>query len=431
MTGAIVVATKAAQKKRRTKMETFALRGHGPRVFISYSFQDATLAEQISRLLSDRGFQVHREDETSLANQVLTEAIPRRIAEAEVLIQVLTATSNASEWVARELAYATELRQQHNRIVILPIVFHKASLSDAVKAWWYLDIEASGLTDEAISQIERVCLSSVHLLPLAAADPLSFDETNAISLLRELPVDGKRVIVDSGGRLLRWAQDTLDYCQNMDSPHRDALLTQEQKRMERLIRRYQVHDEVVRKLVKEIMDRVQTYSAPGERLATGLVPLQRYARIVIGEDMMRAAEVAPPGSHPLRVEFQERIEAARNANSRGQSRGYHNRGFYAWVFGEQDGDESMVTMGMDAPGFKTIKVAIPRHVFGTMADVYTRNAIEFDPNGELFAGTFINYILPQIAVTASFNLPEPKRAREDLEMQYAWQLQQYTKMGIV
>src|SRR6185503_18847049 len=93
--------------------------------------------------------------------------------------------------------------------------------------------------------------------------------------------------------------------------HRDALLTQEQKRMERLIRRYQVHDEVVRKLVKEIMDRVQTYSAPGERLATGLVPLQRYARIVIGEDMMRAAEVAPPGSHPLRVEFQERIEAAR------------------------------------------------------------------------------------------------------------------------
>src|SRR5690242_13857243 len=96
----------------RVKAMTFRLRGYGPGVFVSYSFQDADLAKRIDETLSARGFQVRREDETSLIDQRLTEAIPRRIAEAEVLIQVLTATSNASAWVAREFAYAVDRRDK-------------------------------------------------------------------------------------------------------------------------------------------------------------------------------------------------------------------------------------------------------------------------------------------------------------------------------
>src|SRR5947207_1945503 len=108
---------------RGVGMNKFALRRYGPRVFISYSFRDADLAEQIERVLSEFGFQVRREDEHSLAGQRLSLAIPERIAEAEVLIQLLTVTSNTSEWVAREFAYATERRDKKHNLVVLPIVF--------------------------------------------------------------------------------------------------------------------------------------------------------------------------------------------------------------------------------------------------------------------------------------------------------------------
>lgn len=119
----------------RVKAMTFRPRGYGPRVFISYSFQDADLAKRIDETLSARGFRVRREDETSLIDQRLTEAIPRRIAEAEVLIQVLTATSNASAWVAREFAHAVDRRDKRHNITILPIVFEMTSLPEAVKEW--------------------------------------------------------------------------------------------------------------------------------------------------------------------------------------------------------------------------------------------------------------------------------------------------------
>ena len=240
---------------------TFALRNFGPRVFISYSFRDTDLAIKLERILSGKGFQIRREDETSLANQRLTDAIPKRIAAAEVILQLLTSASNASEWVAREFEYATELRDKDHAIVLLPVVFEKASLPEAVKRWWYLDASSEGLTDQVIATIERLCLRAVHLLPLDEDDPTKFNEAEAGKFLASLLEDPKRDIVDSGGLLRSWAQDNLDFIAKSDSPYRAQALNQEQRRVGRLERRYSVIDEVVKKLGFEFITRTASYSS--------------------------------------------------------------------------------------------------------------------------------------------------------------------------
>lgn len=409
---------------------TFALRGYGPRIFISYSFRDAGIAQTIDQELTKRGFQVRREDEMSLADQKLVEAIPRRIAEAEVLVQILTATSNASAWVAREFAYATARRDQAHDLVILPIVFTKASLPQAVSDWWFLDLENAELTSDVFDHIERIALRSVHLLPLNPDDPMALRAAEARDFLERIRDGEKRVIVDSEGCLLRWCQETLDYCATVDGSYRDQLLQQEERRMVRLRRRCRVIDEVTRRLGLEIMREMDRYTGPDDRTAAGLVPLQRFARIVVGSEVAHAEEMAPPLPHPLRTEHGALAEAARAANSAWHSPWYRNPGFYAWVFGEGDAEGDMVKMQMDAPGFRSVGVVLPKRVFGRMQHVYATSAVTFAPAGELLSGTYINYVLPQIAVDAAYNLTDPATARHDLESRYAWRLDQYQVMGI-
>ena len=77
-------------------------------------------------------------------------------------------------------------------------------------------------------------------------------------------------------------------------------------------------------------------------------------------------------------------------------------------------------MDLAAPDFRSVKVLMPRHVFGDMADIYTRSALAFDPRAELLDGTFINYVMPQIAIHAAYNLVDPANVRLDLEQKYAW-----------
>src|SRR5664279_4792680 len=139
-------------------MPTHALRGYGPRVFVSYSFADAKLAQQVESALAAKGLQVRREDDTSLFNEKLTAAIPRRMADAEVFIQILTTTSNRSEWVAKELDWMFEHRDAGSGMVFLPIVFDKSTLPERLKEWWFLDLSGTGLTPEAMEAIERLCM---------------------------------------------------------------------------------------------------------------------------------------------------------------------------------------------------------------------------------------------------------------------------------
>jgi hypothetical protein len=172
---------------------------------------------------------------------------------------------------------------------------------------------------------------------------------------------------------------------------------------------------------------VPGYTNAERVVQTALRPLQTYAAIVIGDALVEAAAVAPPSPHPLRSEHIAELSAANTAN---HSSGFCNPGFYRWAFGEPGNDDDIVDMGMDAPGFRGIKVLVPRKVFGSMADIYTRSAISFDPRAELLTGTFLNYVLPQIAVDAAYNVTDPATAGADLEKEFAWRLDQYRSMGL-
>ena len=409
-------------------MNGHALRGYGPRVFVSYSFKDKELAERIENALSGRGFQIRRENENSLTGQKLTEAIPKRIGEAEVLIQIRTKSSNLSEWIAREFSYAVTLKNKGQQLIILPLVFDKSNIPDDVKEWWFMDLADSGLTEIALEEIERVCLSSVCLLRLSEDDPFSISKTDLENLLQNVQTASKRVVFDSDGRLFQWVNDTLNYAQTMDTHFRAHFIAQENRRYERLTRRYKIIDEVIRKLALEVMKCMEGYT--NEPVVRGLKAVHYFCRIILGDDVVTAAEMAPPDHHALRSAYKNLVEAAANSNTRNTSRGYLNSGLYAWVFGVDGGRDAIAEMGLDAPGFRGVPVNIPRDVFGEMADTYTRYRYSFDPKGELLTGTYVDYVLPQIGVHAAYNLTDLSTVQEDLEKMYAWQLDQYTSMGL-
>jgi hypothetical protein len=435
-----------ANSPGKSPLATHALRGYGPRVFISYSFADSGIAKPLESSLRAKGFQVQREDDTSLINQKLTEAIPRRVADAEVFIQLLTTTANRSAWVERELDWMFKQRDAGTGVIFLPIVFDKYTLSDRLKEWWYLDL-SRGLTPEAMEAIERLCLKSVHL----ADDPFSVVDSDLEEVLRDAPQDGRRIILDSDGKLLAWAHDTIAFAEGIESEHRDSLLAQEKSRLDRLVTRLKIRDEVVRKLAIEVMREMKTYT--NEPLKDARKPLHHFLRVVLADLIIAAYQVAPPDPHTLGTVLKDcleaslsaetlralesvlmkmvkdRIEAARSAESENYSQGYLNPGLYAWAFGEKGGEESLVEMDIIAPDHRYVKLLMPRRVFGDMADIYTRSAITFDPRSELLSGTFINYVLPQIAIRAAYNLTNPATVRSDLEGEYAWTLEQH-KMGL-
>src|SRR4051812_26802246 len=83
------------------------LRGQGPRVFISYSYADAAEAAVLRADFDAAGMQVRMEDESSLLGTRLADALPRRIADCEVFVSLITPNAAASGWIAREFEWAS------------------------------------------------------------------------------------------------------------------------------------------------------------------------------------------------------------------------------------------------------------------------------------------------------------------------------------
>ena len=129
------------------------LRRIGPRIFVSYSFQDNELSKQICSYLSEVGFQVRKEDESSLLGQNLKKSLPKRISDAEVIIPLLTTAANKSAWVRQEFDWAIKQKEQNEDLLILPIVFDKETLHEPVKDWVYIDASSSGLSDDTLSLV--------------------------------------------------------------------------------------------------------------------------------------------------------------------------------------------------------------------------------------------------------------------------------------
>lgn len=160
------------------------------------------------------------EDDVSLIGHRLDRILPERIGQAEAFVQLRTASAGLSQWVAKELEYASAPRDGTSQPVVVPVVFERGDLVALPDAGRAVDA-MSGLSDQVLEDLGARVAEAVHALPLSDADPFRFEPGALDRMLRAAPADHRRVIVDSDGRLLRWMDDCLAFIESSDVPHRE------------------------------------------------------------------------------------------------------------------------------------------------------------------------------------------------------------------
>jgi hypothetical protein len=209
-----------------------ALRGVGPRTFVSYSFRDKQTASALSRHLTDAGFDVRMEDETSLLNERLPDVLARRIEDAECFVQLRTESANRSHWVGRELELAEEKRKRDPGFTIVLVVLHKESLDERAQQWVYIDASA-GLTDDVQTLVTATGLRSIRPVRVEKSRPVQLVSADVDGLLHG--EDWRRVILDADGYWLAQMDQLLAWAAlNPEKEGRRAFIAQEEDRRRRL-----------------------------------------------------------------------------------------------------------------------------------------------------------------------------------------------------
>ena len=101
-------------------------------VFISYSHRDGDVVDALARRFEEERINYWRDEKDLLIGDVLDKSISKGIQESRLFLIVLTPTSIASRWVARELDEAAHEASEGNKIV-LPVVA-KGLLAEQIPA---------------------------------------------------------------------------------------------------------------------------------------------------------------------------------------------------------------------------------------------------------------------------------------------------------
>ena len=203
-----------------------ALRGIGPRVFISYSFRDQAQAEGLACVLRESGFQVRLEDDSSLIGRRLETELTRRIGDAECFIQLYTEAASNSHWVRKELKYAEDIKKEQsqvegkfsytsNELLIVPIVLHSHRLAETFGDLAFIDATCEGITPSSVDEIKKVCLQSVRIIEVDDESPHKL-RTDGIGGHFESANLKKRVIFDASGYWLGAIDGLLEYGADAD-----------------------------------------------------------------------------------------------------------------------------------------------------------------------------------------------------------------------
>ena len=189
-------------------------RAPGPSVFVSYSFRDKQVAAAIEANLSQHGFRVQIEDETSLIGRDLETALRGRISASEAFVQILTRDASRSSWVQRELRFALTGPETARRVIVVVLV-------DGMDKPDHIPDQVcvpavSGITPQVLADLRGRADEAVHRLPLSDNDPFRFD---AVALRRAMvrwPQDRRRIMVDADGCLLRSVDEAIHHIQQTD-----------------------------------------------------------------------------------------------------------------------------------------------------------------------------------------------------------------------
>ena len=212
----------------------FPLRGKGPRVYLSHSFQDQALATSMNRALTARGLQVVQDDAESLLSQHLPTALGARIEDSEVVLCLLTETANRSDWCRQEADLAIGKARDRRSFKFLPVVFSTANLYGPVSQWSYVDAtrysSAPDIDASLLDKVHEACLGVVELLPLSEDDPFCFSSERVRALV-ERGACRARAILDSDGVLPTAMEEAMAFFDSIeDAAVREAVRAQEERR---------------------------------------------------------------------------------------------------------------------------------------------------------------------------------------------------------
>jgi hypothetical protein len=106
---------------------------HAPRVFLSYSHDDAGVADRIAALLRGEGARVWMASEQLKPGQDLLSSIARAISQSSSFVAILTPRS--SKWIDKEIVLA-----QQEGVPIIPVLFDQAQLPPSLAGTAYIDL---------------------------------------------------------------------------------------------------------------------------------------------------------------------------------------------------------------------------------------------------------------------------------------------------
>ncbi len=116
------------------------------KVFISYSHKDREAMDAVARCMEEHGAVVWQDTKLGPGEPIL-DTVAEEIASSHAYVVGLSASSNRSPWVRRELRIALTLEIEHDRPRVLPVLLAGGTVPNALVDRLRVDARPSAATD--------------------------------------------------------------------------------------------------------------------------------------------------------------------------------------------------------------------------------------------------------------------------------------------
>ena len=141
-------------------------------IYISYTWDDKELADQVSGLLKDRGINSSLSKEKSIPDEPIDEYIKRMLEKSNYLIALLSPHAYSSSWVRKELEIAFFNKKFKNNVLPIFILDPMAESSSSqgfsnlpwiLKGMKHFNIDSSNKLDKNAKLIVDELLKVTNL----------------------------------------------------------------------------------------------------------------------------------------------------------------------------------------------------------------------------------------------------------------------------
>jgi len=125
-----------------------------PQVFLSHNWEDKGMARLLASRLSGRGIGVWLDEAEIKLGDSLIEKIRAGLDQVDYVVALLSRSSLASMWVAKELDVAMNQEIENRRVKVLPIRLDDSDLPGFLKGKLYADLRSPDKLDSVVAMIE-------------------------------------------------------------------------------------------------------------------------------------------------------------------------------------------------------------------------------------------------------------------------------------